>query len=906
MPILRVGATSDMDGVEFTNLFENRLSPELARIAGVARVTIVGGEEREIKVNVEGDKLAYYNLSLLQVSQAISQANLDFPTGSVKNEQQDILVRLSGKIRGLEELRNLAVATLADGTSVFLKDVAEVYDTKKETSTISRINGKASLGIEISKQSDGNTVEVSELVRKQLQKLETEYAASNLEFNIASDSAIYTMEAADAVTHDLLIAVVLVAVIMLLFLHSIRNAVIVMVAIPVSVVTTFAVMYLAGFTLNLMSLLALSLVIGILVDDSIVVLENIQLRMEKGESAYNAALSTWRQIGMSVLSITLVLVVVFIPIGLVSGIVADLLRQFSLVVAAATLISFLVSFTLTPYLASRFSKLTHLDNNKILDKPLIWFEKFINAVKGGFESALTWSLSHKAVSLVGIFAMVGASFFLITEGFIGAEFAASGDNGEFVIKVEMPKETPIEQTNTVTQNIEDYLFQDANITNVFTTVGSGGGGGAGGSYLAQLSVKLVPAEERAKTSDVYARDVKADLKRRIPGAKITAAAVGMIGGATAAPVQLTLQGPDLDEMLTYSEELVKIIEQVPGTAEVKSTVEGGNPEIDVDIDRERMANLGLTLDMVGATMQNAFTGNTDTRFKDGEYEYDIRVQLDAFERRSQSDIRDLAFLNNKGELIKLSQFATVAQSSGPARLERKDKIPSLTIESQVIGRPVGTVGTEIDALIAKSKVPDGVTITAGGDIESQTEAFASLFIALITSLLLVYLIMVALYDSWIQPFVVMFSIPVALIGAFLALAMAMQTLSIFSILGLIMLIGLVVKNAILIVDFANQLKTEGRNSYTAIVEGTMERFRPILMTTISMVIAMIPIAIATGAGSEWKNGLAWVLIGGLTSSMILTLIIVPIMYRIADRGGEKIAAWRGKGKTNKELMAKPA
>jgi HAE1 family hydrophobic/amphiphilic exporter-1 len=897
MPIMRIGATSDMEDVDFTNLFENRITADLARIEGVAQVNLVGGEEREIEVNVNGDKLAYYNLSLLQVSQAITRANLDFPTGSVKNEEQDVLVRLSGKIQGLEELRELVISTMPDGSKIYLKDVAEVFDTKKETTTISRINGKNSLGIEISKQSDGNTVEVSKQVQERLAELEEEYEDINLKFNIASDSSVFTLEAADAVIHDLFIAVILVAVIMLFFLHSIRNAIIVMVAIPVSVITTFAVMSVAGFTLNLMSLLGLSLVIGILVDDSIVVLENIQARMEKGESAWEAAKSTWQEIGLSVLSITLVIIVVFVPIGMVTGIVADLLRQFSLVVAAATMISLLVSFTLTPFLASRFARLTHLNPKNPLNLPLIWFEQFITAIKNGFEGIIRWSIKYKAVSLITIFGMVVASFMLISKGYIGSEFANSGDNGEFLITVEMPKETPIEQTNHTTQQIEEYLLNDPNITTVFTTVGktsSGMGGGSTSAYMAELSTKLVPAEERDMGSDEYARKVKSDLQKIIPGVKLSATPVGMIGGATQAPVQLIIQGNDLDEMLTFSESLIELVESVPGTAEVEATVEGGNPEIAVDIDREKMASLGLTLDMVGATMQNAFTGNTDTKFKDGDYEYDIRVQLDAFERRNQNDIRELSFLNNQGQLVKLSQFATVAPSTGPARLERQDKINSLTIESQVVGRPVGTVGTEIEEKLADADIPPSIDITFGGDLENQEEAFGALGTALITSLLLVYLIMVALYNSWVQPLIVMFSIPVSLVGAFLALALAMENLSIFSILGLIMLIGLVVKNAILIVDFVNQLKQEGMSSYDAIITGTMERFRPILMTTIAMVIAMIPIAIADGAGSEWKNGLAWVLIGGLTSSMLLTLIVVPVIYRIVDIISERIDQMRKK------------
>lgn len=897
LPIMRIGATSDMDEVAFTNLFENRIQQELARIEGVAKVQIVGGESREIQVNVDGEKLKYYNLSLLQVSQAINSANMDFPTGSVRNKDQDILVRLSGKIKNLEVLRDL-VLTTKEGAPVYLKDVAEVHDTKEETETISRINGQNSLGILISKQSDGNTVQVAANVKEELARLQDRYANQNLQFNIAQDSSIFTLEAADAVIHDLFLAVILVAVIMLFFLHSIRNALIVMVAIPVSIITTFAVMSFAGFTLNLMTLLALSLVVGILVDDSIVVLENIHSHQERGKSPMEAAIAVWKEMGLSVMSITLVIIVVFLPIAMVTGMIADLLFQFSLVVVASTAISLLVSFTLTPYLASRFSRLKHLDSKKFFDRPLIWFESFINAIQEGYEQVLRWSLRYKAITIVGIFALVVASFALLTNGFIGSEFASSGDNGEFQIKIELPKESPIEQTNYVTQQIEDYLLQNPDIVSVFTTVGQSSGqmSNTSSSYLAELNVKLVSAEERELNSTAYADQIKQELKENIAGAKISAAPISMIGGTASAPIQIILQGSDLDELMAFSETVQEMVKQVPGTTEVKATVEGGNPEIAVQIDRERMADLGLTLDIVGATMQNAFTGNTDSEFKDGDYDYDIRVQLDAFDRRNSEDIRNLNFLNNKGDLIKLSQFATVAPGTGPARLERQDKITSLTVESQVVGRAEGTVGQEIQALLTQAEKPVGVDIIFGGSLKQQSEAFGSLGIALLTSILLVYLIMVALYDSYVYPFVVMFSIPVALIGAFLALALAMENMSIFGMLGLIMLVGLVVKNAILIVDFVNQLKKEGMPSKEAIVKGTMARFRPILMTTIAMVIAMIPIAMAQGAGSEWKNGLAWVLIGGLTSSMILTLVIVPVMYRIVDAIGERITKWQEKRK----------
>jgi len=502
LPIMRIGASSDMDEREFTDLLDKTIKPELGRIDGVAKVDITGGEKREIKINVKNEKLKFYNISILQVSNAIANANLNFPTGSIKNTQQDVSIRLSGKLASLNELSNLAVSTASDGSQVLLKDVADIYDSKEEATTLTRVNGIPSIGISIVKTKEGNTVGISKEVKERLAQIEKQYSAANVHFNISNDSADFTKEAANSVIHDLILAVILVAIIMLFFLHNIRNALIVMIAVPVSIISTFAVMAAFGFSLNLMSLLGLSLVVGILVDDSIVVLENIHLRMEKGSSAWDAAVGTWKEIGISVTSITLVIVAVFLPIVFVKGIISDLLFQFSIVVVAATLISWLVSFTLTPWLASRFTKLSHLNPDKLRDKPLIWFENTIKSFQDFFKGILEWTLHHKRITFTAIMALVIASFTLVGSGMIGFEFASNGDNGEFQIQAEMPKETPLIQTNFLTQKIEKELLSDPAVTNVFTTVGasSGKSSAATSAYFSQINVKLVPREKRALSS----------------------------------------------------------------------------------------------------------------------------------------------------------------------------------------------------------------------------------------------------------------------------------------------------------------------------------------------------------------------------------------------------------------------
>ena len=884
LPIMRLGVAADMSGTDLYDLIDKKIQPSMAKIQGVAQVDILGGQPREIRVNMDADKLATYGLSILQVSQAIQNANLDFPTGKIRDQESQTLIRLSGKYDSLEQIRDLVVRSTGEGGVVRLSDIAEIQDTEKEAEIISRVNGENAIGLNIRKQGDANAVQVSEEARLLMAQLEEDYAAQNLQFSIANDSSEFTLEAADAVIHDLIFAVILVALVMLLFLHSLRNAIIVMVAVPASIIATFTAMMLMGFSLNLMSLLALSLVVGILVDDAIVVIENIYRHMEKGKNKYQAAYDGIREIGVTVISITLVIVAVFVPISLTGGIIGNLLRQFSLTVAISTLLSLLVAFTMIPLLASRFSKLSQLKSKGLIGSFITRFERGVKGFEDSMTNALRWSFSHKVLVLSATAILFFGSFALVGFGFIGSEFVSAGDRGEFTIEVELPRKTTLKQTNMLAQEVERYISQFPEVEKVSSTVGQTSGRMATTStpYMAELSVHLVGQDEREVSTQVFSRRLQIDLQENIAGAKFKAVPASLVGAGSEAPIQIVLSGTELDSVMSFAEKVKEVVASIPGTAEVESSVEDGNPEIRVEVNRDKMASLGLSLEMVGATMQTAFNGIQETKFRDGENEYDINIQLDEFNRREVEDIANLSLMNNRGEQIRVGQFADIIEGSGPSQLQRRDKVPTVIVSSQVLGRPVGTVGEEIQASLAGMNIPSGISYSMGGDLENQSEAFGSLGVALLTSLILVYLIMVALYNSYAYPLVVMFSLPLAVIGALLALALSQNALSIFSILGMIMLIGLVAKNAILVVDFTNQLKAAGLKVKEALIKATQVRIRPILMTTLAMVIGMMPIALAGGPGAEWKNGLAWVLIGGLTSSMFLTLIVVPVVYYIFD------------------------
>src|SRR5690606_13139132 len=434
LPIMTLSATASMDEVAFYDLMDKRVGPVISRVPGVAQVNLIGGQEREITVSLDAAKLESYNLSVLQVQQAILAANLDFPTGSVQTREQDILIRLAGKFKTVDELRKLVISNTPGGGQVRLSDIADVQDAQKDTEKIARVNQQGATAVPVLKQSDANAVSVSGGIQEIVKRLETEYASAGLKLNIASDSSLYTLESANAVVFDLVLAIILVAVVMLFFLHSVRNALIVMVAIPASLIATFIGMSLLGYSLNLMSLLALSLVVGILVDDAIVVLENIYRHMEMGKNRVRAAYDATKEIGFTVTSITLVIVVVFVPIALSSGLAADIIKQFAVTVSIATLLSLLSSFTIVPWLSSRFGKLERITNRTLFGRIIIVFEKGLHRFTNWVGNILKWSLAHKKTTLAVVFALLVSSFYLLGGGYIGAEFFAKSDRGEFLVQ----------------------------------------------------------------------------------------------------------------------------------------------------------------------------------------------------------------------------------------------------------------------------------------------------------------------------------------------------------------------------------------------------------------------------------------------------------------------------------------
>jgi HAE1 family hydrophobic/amphiphilic exporter-1 len=877
--IMNIAVSSSLPPTEFHKFVEDRVQPRLAKLEGVGSVQMTGGTEREIKVNMDTKKLEAYNLSSLQVLQAIQKANLEIPAGNVESTEATYSVRLSAKYTNLDELRNTVIKITPSGGKVKIMDVAEVEDGIATQKEINRVDGQDAIGISIVKQSDANAVNVSDLVKAELASIEKEYAGNGIAFDIVNDDSVFTRASANAVVVDLLLAILIVSIVCFIFLHNVRSALIVMVAVPLSIIPSFIVMYFMGISLNLISLMALSLVVGILVDDSIVVIENMYRHMEMGKSKRQAALDGTKQIIFTCLAITTVIIVVFLPLAVTGGLIGNILMEFAVPIIVSTACSLLVCFTVTPLLMSRFGKLSDDTKPTLMGRFSRGVEKVFDAVKNFYVNILKVSLKHKTAILLTTLALLIGSIALIPSGFIGFAFMPNTDRGELTVTLDMNPQVTVYQNNQMTMQAEKIISERPEVERIYTNVGLSGT--TTKNNATTINVKLVDKKDRNGNIDDFAQELKQEIME-IPGVRARVSVKGVMGTSTE-PIQFIVQGADYDQVQQTAAMIMDVVRKTPGTSDAKYSIDDPRQEVQVALNREKMATLGLSAYDVGTTLRVALNGNDDSKFTEGNYEYTIRVGMDDFDKTKADDVAKLTFLNNQGQLIELSEFADVNYGLGASALERTDRISSIVVKSNVVGRPSGTVGSEISAAI-KDNIPEGITIKEGGMMEQQTTAFGSLGFAFIAALVLIYLIMVILYNSLIDPIVVMCSIPLALIGAFLALALTMNDLTVFSIIGLIVLIGLVAKNAILLVDFTNHMKhDEGMDTFNALIEAGKERLRPILMTTFAMVFGMLPIALASGNGAELKNGMAWVIIGGLISSMILTLIVVPIVYYIFDK-----------------------
>lgn len=877
-PILILSATANIGSTDLFDLIDKRVVPELSHIKGIANVGLVGGVEREIQINLDKAKMQDLGITPVMVQGAIRASNLDFPTGYLRSDESQMAVRLSGKITSIDQLRRLILRNV-NGTAIRLEDVAEVVDGVKDPVKMGRVNGQEAILLNILKQSDANALDVSKAVAEQIRTLEERYVADGLRIEVAQDTTTFTRNAISSVLTDLLLAILLVSLVILLFLHNVRNALIVMIVVPVSLVASFIGMRLFGFTLNMMSLLALSLVIGVLVDDAIVVIENVYRHMEMGKNRVRATWDAMNEIGITVISVTMVLVVVFLPIIFTNSLVSDILRQFCAVIVIAILFSLLAALTLVPLLTSRLGNVQPLRRDSFIGRMLSGFEEGISRFAERISMVTRRGLSHRRTLALIVIVLMAGVMALFPLGFINFEFQPYMDRHECIIQLEMPKDISMEESNKLVRKAEDWLMQRPEVEKVVTMVGltsDNGQSSKGTPYLAEMNVKL---KEVPGGTETYVAKIRKPLSDYLVDARVRVCNVSMTGTVSKASVEYVISGADKDSVALYADKALSALSTIPGVIQPWLSVENATPEVTVRVDRDKMSNLGLTLDNVGMMMQTSFQGNDQLRYTEGDYEYAINIRADKVSRRSIEDVAELMVVNGQGDLIRLSQFADVSLGIGPSRLERYNRNSSVTLRAQAYGVPAGAIAKEFMSRLDGEDLPGGVQIQTTGDMKKMSDSMSVLMTAILLSLLFIYLALTLLYNNWTDPLVVMIAIPLSIVGALLALALTNTAMSIYAMLGMVMLVGLVAKNAILLVDFANEARTEGLPVDEALIQAVKLRTRPILMTALSTIIGMLPVALSHGSGAELRTGMAWVIIGGMALSTLLTLIVVPALYK---------------------------
>lgn len=857
---------------------------ELQRIDGVADVTISGGSEREIRVAVDSKKLAAYSISMAQILDAVNSQNLNAPGGRVSEKGTELTVRTIGKYKNVADIQNVIVAN-KDGLLIRLSDVATVADTWAEERMLARANGQPSVLIAVQKQSGTNTVAIAEKVKTTMTSIQT-LLPPDVKVAITRDSSQYIRSSVNDVMESMIFGGLLAVAITFLFLQNTRATIIGAIAIPTSVVATFFLLKMMNFTLNNMSLMGLSLAVGILIDDAIVVIENIYRHMELGKSPMEAARDGTSEISLAVMATTLSILAVFVPVGSMNGIVGQFFKQFGLTVAFAVAFSLFVALTLTPMLSAYWLKGGH-EQTAGQSGRKSRIKIFLDRFEAGFlefqqfyRRVLGWSLAHpKKLVAIAVLSLFANGLLL---PFLGSEFQPTYDSGEFNITMNAPAGTSLEKMRELVKPVEEQVLAIQERESSYLIIGSGGQAGK-----ATMGIKLVPAGERSRSMDKIMDELRLKF-RDIGRLKVTVTNNQGMGRGDSRPVQIALRGPELDKLNQMAQQLVEKIRQIPGTTDVDISAEQSSPEIQVAVDPVRVSDAGLDTTTVATTIQMAFLGaTTRNEFNPTDKDYQIRVQLEEQGRSSLDDVANLLIASKTGNFVRLGDIANVTLSSGPTQIDRESRQRQVIVYANVVGVSAGDVTAKVKELMPSLNLPLGYSYKFVGQAQTMQDSFMEIAKALLLAVVLIYMVLAAQFESFVHPFTIMLSLPFSLTGAILGLLIAGQTMNIISLIGVIMLMGLVTKNAILLVDYANQLRHQGMPIIDALIEAGVVRLRPILMTTAAMIFGMMPIALGIGSGAEMRQSMGVVLIGGLITSTMLTLLVVPAVYLLIERFMER-------------------
>jgi HAE1 family hydrophobic/amphiphilic exporter-1 len=882
-PILSLALSSKtLSETQLADLINERIIPELKRIPDIQSVDVSGAAKREFEVEPNPGRLLATGTTLADVFNAVANNNADLPGGRLDQPTSETTVSVHGEVNRASDILGIPLSNpipdpatgLPVATGLRIGDVAKVYDGHADQRIVSHYNGYPTVNVDLNRVVTADEIRSTAVARAQIAEIAKRYP--QVTFREIVVPADYTKASLNGVLQSLFEGIVLTALVLMLFLHAWRNAVVVMIAIPSSLLATFIMMRALDFTLDSVSLMGLSLTIGILVDDSIVVLENITRHRDGGESPTEAAIAGRGEIGGAAVAITLVDVVVFLPIAFLSGIVGKFMKEFGIVVVVATLFSLFVSFTLTPMLAARWSVRRR---SSLPPRALKWFQVgFDRLLRWYSRRALPFALHHRWQTAALCSAFVIAAISLVTPlGIVQSEFLPPAQVGSIQMTVTYPVGTPLATTQAGIDRLERAILKIPDVGIVLSTTGikPAGWGTISGGHVALLRVATM--KDKRRETDRIVRDIR-KLGYLVPGAAVTVSAEGS-GAGGGDPLFFTLSGPE-DEIGPAAEKLAAFIRAIPGTVNVQTGAESTGPRLDINIDRARCALLGVSPGDAATAARIAVGGAVATRVRTDEGLVDVRVRLPQRFRRDLDELRQIRVRSINGGIYRLGDVASFELTKAPMQLERLDKQRVIRVTGG-IEPGATTLGFVIGKINGAAKqpgfFPPGVTLRASGDSQFFEETFSSMTNALFTSFALVYALLVILYSSFLTPFVIMFSVPVAIVGALFGLALTHSTLNLFSMIGIVMLLGLVAKNGILLVDYARTLRLRGLRAYDAMLAAAQTRFRPIMMTTASMVFGMLPLALGLAEGAEYRRSMGIVLIGGLLSSLVLTLFLVPVI-----------------------------
>ncbi len=913
MPMMQIALYGGDNIVQLKNIAEDTISDRLLRIEGVASVDILGGLERQITIEVDPDRLASYGLSMSQIAGKLQAENINLPGGNVNQGKKKYILRTEAEFKDVEEIENLPIP-LPQGGSVLLKNIAKVEDTHKDISTITRYNDKPCISLSVQKQSGYNTVQVAKKVKAEMAKLQSEIPV-DIGYDAILDQSDYIEMSIDNVKSNAVMGGIIAVIVIYLFLQHLRSTLIIGISIPVSIIATFILIYFNNFTLNMLSLGGLALGVGMLVDNSIVVLDNIFSHRQAGEEPITAAISGTNEVALAITASTLTTVAVFLPIVFVQGITAQLFNELALTVTFSLLSSLLVALTVVPLLSSKLMvQITDIGLSKeegsgkkktFLASFLNSFKTFYEKTEAKYSSFLKWALCHRKIIVVSSVALFIVSIALVP--LVGMEFFPRSDAGSISISIKLPYGTNLEQTDKFVTNVIEKLEQIPEIDGILETTGSTMKMSAGGAFSesseAGISIKLVPLSERNRTSEEIAENIR-NLTADMAGAEINVQALSGMGfsaGNLLTPISIKVKGDDLEQLAEVSKKVTEIVKAVPGTREVESSLEDGKPELVIKIDRDKATMYGLSSAQVAQIVNSTISGSTATKYKIGGDEIDVVIKADEGLIDDIYKVKNLLIPNASGALITLGDVAEVNKSIGPVTIARENQTREVTITGDVLGRDTGTVNREIQQKLNELQLPEGYSTEMGGEQQQMAESFSDLALVFLLAVVLVYMVMASQFESLKQPFIIMFTVPLAIIGVVFALLLTRRTINMTSLMGVIILAGIVVNNAIVLIDFINQLRERGIPRNEAIIKAGPSRLRPILMTTLTTILGLVPLALGLGEGAELAAPMATSIIGGLTISTILTLVVIPVVYTIFEDWGDIVARyrknWRNKRKS---------